>query len=252
MDYGCGLTSCAMVLAALVERERSGLGQYLEVPQTGAGLFAMSDVHGVAENLSETFPLDSAQLGHSPANALYRTADGWIVIACYCDREWQGVRRALAPHALASEVRWPRFAEVRAQRRDRSEAATALETALTQLTTGSALRRLRAENVPCTMPAACSVEEIINEPSMRSRGVIVTGDHFSAGEVTEVGHTVRFANANSWNLRPAPVVGQHSIAILQEIGRSEPEIARLIRSKVVNAPPTAASQLQVERRSDHG
>ncbi|HXD91545.1 MAG TPA: CoA transferase, partial [Candidatus Binataceae bacterium] len=36
MDYGCGLTSCTMVLAALVEREQSGVGQYLEVPQTGA------------------------------------------------------------------------------------------------------------------------------------------------------------------------------------------------------------------------
>src|SRR5216684_4504865 len=54
MDYGCGLTSCAMVLAALVERERSGVGQYLEVPQTGAGLFAMSDVYGTAQHKIET------------------------------------------------------------------------------------------------------------------------------------------------------------------------------------------------------
>jgi crotonobetainyl-CoA:carnitine CoA-transferase CaiB-like acyl-CoA transferase len=93
MDYGCGLTSSAMVLAALVERERSGVGQYLEVPQTGAGLLAMSDVHGHKDSKSETFPLDHEQRGHAPTNALYRTADGWLVIACYSDREWDGVRR---------------------------------------------------------------------------------------------------------------------------------------------------------------
>jgi crotonobetainyl-CoA:carnitine CoA-transferase CaiB-like acyl-CoA transferase len=112
MDYGCGLTSAVMVIAALAERERSGAGQYIEVPQTGAGLLAMSDVHGDRANLSETFPLDSEQRGHAPTNALYRTADGWIVIACYCDREWSGVRRALALDAAA----WPSFAEARAQR----------------------------------------------------------------------------------------------------------------------------------------
>jgi crotonobetainyl-CoA:carnitine CoA-transferase CaiB-like acyl-CoA transferase len=87
MDYGCGLTSTVMVLAALVERERSGLGQYLEVPQTGAGLLAMSDVHGHREHKSETFPLDHEQRGHAPTNALYRTRDGWVVIACYSERE---------------------------------------------------------------------------------------------------------------------------------------------------------------------
>jgi len=245
MDYGCGLTSCTMVLAALLEREQSGIGQYLEVPQTGAGLFAMSDVHGLRDSKSETFPLDHDQRGHSPANALYRTADGWVVIACYCESEWAGVRRA-----LGIESAWPSFALARGQRFDRSEAAKTIEAALLQLTTPSALRRLRAEDVPCTVPAPFSSAEIVSEPTMRSRGVIVTEDHFDAGEVTEVGHTVRFGNANTWNLRPAPVTGQHSVAILREIGRDDAEIAGLIASKVVNVPasaPAARNQPAVSR-----
>jgi crotonobetainyl-CoA:carnitine CoA-transferase CaiB-like acyl-CoA transferase len=74
MDYGCGLTSATMTVAALVERERSGRGQYIEVPQTGAGLLAISDAHGFEGRLSETFPLDYDQRGHAPSNALYRTS----------------------------------------------------------------------------------------------------------------------------------------------------------------------------------
>jgi crotonobetainyl-CoA:carnitine CoA-transferase CaiB-like acyl-CoA transferase len=234
MDYGCGLTSCTMVLAALLERERSGLGQYLEVPQTGAGLFAMSDVHGLRDSKVETFPLDRDQRGHSPANALYPTADGWIVIACYSDREWTGVRRA-----LGIATAWPAFAEARRERIYRSVAAQTIAAALAQLPTPSALRRLRAEDVPCTVPAPFSAAEIVSEPTMRARGVIVTEEHYAAGEVTEVGHTVRFSHANTWNLRPAPVTGQHSVAILREIGRDEATIAQLIASNVVNAPAEA-------------
>jgi crotonobetainyl-CoA:carnitine CoA-transferase CaiB-like acyl-CoA transferase len=230
MDYGCGLTSCAMVLAALVERERSGIGQYLEVPQTGAGLFAMSDVYGTADHRIETFPLDRGQRGHSPANALYQTADGWVVVACYSEREWTGLCRALGLDAAG----WPSFAEVRNQALNASPAAAMICAAMLELSKAAALRRLRAEDVPAASPEPFSPAEVIAEPTLRSRGVIVTEDHFDAGEVAEVGHTVRFSNASRWNLRPAPVTGQHSVTVLRELGRSEAEIARLIESKIVN------------------
>jgi len=237
MDYGCGLTSATMVIAALAERERSGVGQYLEVPQTGAGLLAMSDVHGAREQLSETFPLDREQRGHAPTNALYRTSDGWIVIACYSDREWSGVRHALG----FDEAPWPPFAEARAQRLSASPIARSIEASLAKLTIESAMRRLRAEAVPCAVPAPFGPAEVIADPTMLSRGVIVREEHYEAGEIFEVGHTLRFGQANSWNLRPAPVTGQHSIKILRELGRSEDEINALLANKVVNAPPRPAS-----------
>jgi crotonobetainyl-CoA:carnitine CoA-transferase CaiB-like acyl-CoA transferase len=230
MDYGCGLTSTVMVLAALVERECSGLGQYLEVPQTGAGLLAMSDVHGHRERKSETFPLDHDQRGHAPTNALYRTFDGWIVIACYSQHEWESVRRA-----LAIDASWPSFAEARNQRFGQSDTAQLVQAALINCSTAAATRRLRAEDVPCMVPAPFAPAEVIVEPTLRSRGVIVAEQHHDAGEIFEVGHTIRFGNANSWNLRPAPVTGQHSIKILRELGISEAEIKKLIDSKVVNA-----------------
>ncbi len=230
MDYGCGLTSAVMVLAALVERERSGAGQYLEVPQTGAGLLAMSDVHGHRDRKSETFPLDHNQRGHAPTNALYRTSDGWVVIACYSDQEWESVRRALAIGAP-----WPSFAEARNQRYGQSDTAQLVQAVLVNCSTVMAIRRLRAEGVPCTVPAPLAPAEVIVEPTLRSRGVIVSEQHHDAGEILEVGHTIRFGHANSWNLRPAPVTGQHSIAILRELGRSEAEIKVLIDAKVVNA-----------------
>ena len=245
MDYGCGLTSCAMVLAALVERERSGVGQYLEVPQTGAGLLAMSDVHGHRSSKSETFPLDHEQRGHAPTNALYGTADGWLVIACYSDREWDGVRRGLG----IADAQWSAYAQARQERLDASATARAIEGALAPLTTAAALRRLRAEGVPCTSPATFEPEEVIVEPALCARGVVVAEEHYDAGEISEIGHTVRFGSANTLNLRPAPVTGQHSVEILRELGRGEAEIERLIASKVVNAAARAASAKTGEKNA---
>jgi len=77
--------------------------------------------------------------------------------------------------------------------------------------------------------------EAIAEPALRSRGVVVAEQHYDAGEVFEVGHAVRFGNANALCLRPAPVTGQDSVEILREIGRNDDEIERLIENKVVNA-----------------
>jgi formyl-CoA transferase len=76
---------------------------------------------------------------------------------------------------------------------------------------------------------------------MLSRGVIVREQHSAAGEIFEVGHTLRFGNANSHNVRPAPLTGQHSVEILRELGRSEADINALLANKVVNSPATPAS-----------
>jgi crotonobetainyl-CoA:carnitine CoA-transferase CaiB-like acyl-CoA transferase len=245
MDYGCGLTSCAMVVAALYEREHSGVGQYLEVPQTGAGLLAMSDVHGHKEAKSESFPLDREQRGHAPTNALYATADGWIVIACYSDREWNGLRCALG----ISDIAWPSYTDARRQRLGASLIARRLEVEIGKTSTVSALRRLRAEGVPCVAPGSFEPAEVITEPSMLSRGVIVAEDHAEAGEVYEVGHTVRFGSGNTLNLRPAPALGQHTLQILRELGRSDREIDELIESKVVNAAGARGSSKALEKHA---
>src|ERR1700687_2453859 len=97
------------------------------------------------------------------------------------------------------------------------------------------------EGVPCTLPATFEPEELIAEPAMRARGVVVAEQHYDAGEIYEVGHTVRFGSTNALNLRPAPVTGQHSVEILRELGRSEAEIEQLITRKVVNSAGRAAS-----------
>jgi crotonobetainyl-CoA:carnitine CoA-transferase CaiB-like acyl-CoA transferase len=229
MDYGCGLTSATMTIAALVERERSGKGQYIEVPQTGAGLLAMSDAHGHQGGISETFPLDYDQRGHAPTNALYRTNDGWIVIACYSAAQWDGVRRGLG----INSARWPSYQDARQERMGDSKVAQLLTEVIGGLACADAQRQLRAEGVPCAIPQPLTPAQTVNEPSLRSLNVIVAAHHPEGGDVLEVGHTIRFGNATAVHLNPVPLIGQNSVAILRELGKSEAEIQSLVEDKII-------------------
>jgi formyl-CoA transferase len=102
--------------------------------------------------------------------------------------------------------------------------------------------------VPCTIPTPFEPAAVIIEPTLRSRGVIVAEEHHEAGEIFEVGHTIRFTCANWLNTRPAPVTGQNSREILRELACSEAEIERLIGSKVVRAAHSSPPAKEVAGR----
>jgi len=189
----------------------------------------MSDAHGYEGRISETFPLDYDQRGHAPTNALYRTADGWIVIACYSPIEWEGVRRGLG---IAS-AQWPGYERARQEKVGDSETVHTIAEAMGRLTTADAQRRLQAEGAPCAVPQRVTPQQIVAEPSLRALNVIVAEHHPEGGNVLEVGHTVRFGNANAVHLNPVPLIGQNSIAILRELGKSEAEIRSLIDGKII-------------------
>ena len=237
MDYGCGMTSAGVVIAALIERERSGLGQYVEVPEVGVGLLAMADVHGTRDHLTETFHLGQTQRGHAPSNALYPVRDGWIVLGCYSDAEWQRLGAALglsAGLAGASGAAWPAFVEARAQHLDGSPLARAIEGALASHTVASALALLAAHRVAAESPRAVSGAEAIHLPILHEHGIMSVTQHAEEGEVYQIAHPARFSRRTRPQLEPGPLVGEHTAAILREIGMTEAQIADLHARRVVN------------------
>ncbi|MEX2446220.1 MAG: CoA transferase [Dehalococcoidia bacterium] len=230
MDYGCGMTSTGVVLAALVERERSGQGQYVEVPEVGIGLVAMADVHGTKDDLVQTFPLGPSQRGHSPANALYPVRDGWVTVGCYGEEEWQRLGVALD----LVDAGWPPFVEARAQGFDESPWSARIEAALASHTVESALALLGAHGVAAATPRSLTAAEAVALPHLHDQGVLYRSQHAEEGEVFQVAHPARFSRRTRPQLHPGPLVGEHTAAILREIGMSEPQIEDLHRRRVVN------------------
>ena len=234
MDYGCGMTSAGAVIAALIERERSGLGQYVEVPEVGIGLLAMADVHGPSKDaLVQTFPLGPTQRGHAPSNGLYPVSDGWIVLGCYGAEEWGRLGTALGVAAAS----WPAFAEARAQRLEDSPVTRVIEAALAAHTVESALVLLAAHRVAAESPRLITNNEAIRLPILHEFGIMSVTQHAEEGEVWQVAHPARFSTRTRPQLEPGPLIGEHTVGILHEIGWTDAQIEDAHHRRVLNAGP---------------
>jgi crotonobetainyl-CoA:carnitine CoA-transferase CaiB-like acyl-CoA transferase len=230
MDYGAGLTSALATIAALFARERSGLGQYVEVPQTAAGLVALSDVYVEGDATHDGFALDSERRGPAPTNALFRTRDGWVTVACYSEGEWSRLKKALdLPDRL------PGYADAR-QLRLGHPGTEILDQAFLRLTNSDVRRRLNAADVPYAAPRQLDVHQAVNDPTLRALGVVLEAVQGDFGPVVEVGHTLRFSADPIQHRRTAPTFGQQTRAILSEIGCTDSQIRRLLGAQVVEGP----------------
>jgi crotonobetainyl-CoA:carnitine CoA-transferase CaiB-like acyl-CoA transferase len=225
-DFGAGLNAVPLVLAALIESERSGRGQFVETPQLGASLYWMSDTYVEDGETVETFALDSQQRGHAPTNALYPTRDGWILLACYDEREW-----AAAHSALGAARREP-YAEARRRGFDADDAVAPLAQALASLDTSEALSRLSHAGVACIEPRFVAVEMLLHG-ELTDVGPLVRYSHPLKGDVFDVGRPWRFSDAPDDPPRRPPVPGEHSRSILDDLGLPAAEVEQLLERGVV-------------------
>jgi crotonobetainyl-CoA:carnitine CoA-transferase CaiB-like acyl-CoA transferase len=232
VDYGGALSTAPLILEALVERERSGRGQYVEHPQLASAMWAMSDAHILHGVVHETFALDGRQLGHSAANALYPTADGWITLSCYSEREWRAAITALAAPVTSS------FAEARARRVDEGDNYPLLAAAVAELSTAEVLVALGAAGVAAAEPTPMTAEALA-EHGFDALGLVVRYEDPRVGDMFEIGQMVRFSETPFSHTRPTAGLGEHSREILEEFGIAPARIDELLWSGVVgqSAPP---------------
>ena len=79
------------------------------------------------------------------------------------------------------------------------------------------------------------IGEMLADPQVRARDMVVEVDHPRAGRVKALGHPIKFSETPAEMTRPAPLLGEHTRAILAELGYSEAEAADLIREGAVSA-----------------
>jgi crotonobetainyl-CoA:carnitine CoA-transferase CaiB-like acyl-CoA transferase len=145
-------------------------------------------------------------------------ADGYGIATPTSDADFQGICRALGVEgaddpAVATMV-------ARAVNKDAMQVMmTKLYEASAQLTTAEAIARLEAERVPCgvIIPAA----ELPDDPHARAIGLFVNSDHPTVGRVRLPRHPTQFSATPAAHQGPSPTLGEHTDAILAELGMGE-------------------------------
>ena len=214
----CDISGALMVATAitygLLTRQRTGKGLALETTMIGAGLYVNSQI------LDPRAPSDPRLacegFGLSPLYRLYRAGRGWVFLACGNEAEW----RAL--HAAFLEADGPRLSDFDTAWGDQ-ELNARIEQAFAPYDPDDLERRCRAAGAPCVAVPA-SRGEAVNQPWTSDAGLMVPTEDSLVGSYRRYA-SLLFHDGEAVAARGVPALGEHTAAVLGELGFSEAKIA---------------------------
>jgi len=229
LDLSTGILCALGVSAALLQRQRTGLGQRVDASllETAVSLLAFH-----AEGYLLTGAVPTALGSGHPSLSPYRNfkcRDGqWIFIAAANDRFWGKLARAIELPDMAED---PRFAKNQERVKNRAELEGILERAIAQRDREPLLKILEEADVPAT--PVNTVDQVMNDPQTAERGIVQRVRHTKLGEIPVVGTPLRFSRMSPGVRRAAPLRGEHTDEILAEHGYTPARIQALRDKKVV-------------------
>jgi crotonobetainyl-CoA:carnitine CoA-transferase CaiB-like acyl-CoA transferase len=206
MDHQCALASVVATLLALYHRGRTGEGQFVSGSLLGSGALTISETYLKADGELAPFAgLDGDQTGSAPGYRIMQLSDGWIAVAARTLKQQQ----ALCQVAGTSEIH-----QVPAAVGGRS--------------CGDLLRDLDAAGVPSEPVRQQQRFPFFDDPANRSAGLVAEYQHAEWGKMEQPGALWYFGDLGVRLDYAPPALGEHTAAILNEIGLSESDIDGLV------------------------
>ena len=222
---GGTLHAIIAILTALIARERTGVGQYIDVSMTDGvvSLQGMLSVwyfqHGVVPRRGEG-PLD----GQFPNYGVYQTKDGgYVAIGCIEPYFWENLCREMG---LEEFVPCP----MELSEKTEEMRATLRRLFLTK-TKEEWYEQLAPKNIP--IAKVYSIDEVFNDPQVLARQMVLDLNHPTLGKVKQTGFPMKFSETPGKVRNFAPLFGQHTDEVLKELGYKKAESKRLRQEGVV-------------------
>jgi len=228
IDRITALHACIGALAALREREISGLGQSLEV--------CLADTGFTVNEIPISAYLGDGQLTERPSQGggsgivggMYETADGYMILAAGNDAMWLRMSEALEKPHWANDERF----KTRSQRQANGHLLEDEMAAwFKERKTKYIIDYLSSFSIPCA--PVNTTEQAANEPQLHERGILEEVPDPVAGTMWVTGKMIKF-DRTPMVVGSAPTVGQHTKEILQDLlTYSEDEVTAMVDDKVV-------------------
>jgi crotonobetainyl-CoA:carnitine CoA-transferase CaiB-like acyl-CoA transferase len=228
IDYSAGIHAAYGIVIALLNREQTGKGERIDISLMDIGIVQMGAFvthYTMTGELPER--MGSAHKAWAPYQA-FEASDGWVLIAVASDEMWLNLCKVLKLEDLGNDSR---YATPQSRRKHRKELAELL----TKVTRQYRARELESLLSEAGVPSGQlrNIAEVMEDPQVKARHLIDDIEYPGLGKIKVVKNPIFFSGHAPRTQLQAPQLGEHTAAVLAELGYSEAEIQRLEDTGIV-------------------
>ncbi len=230
-DHTTSMATVGGILAALVERQRTGKGRLVESSLIRAGIYAAGSDMAVQLKFGKLGSTKSRHEAVQPISNFFKTRSGewFVIVPRQGSVDWTAVCKIIGQPELETD---PRFANPKGRRANAAELVDILDAAFAEHDLDHWRHKLDEHDViwsPLMRPS-----DVVADPQAIAAGAFVdVPEEDGSGTFKAPAGPVRFPGADDGPKGPAPALGQHTADVLRGLGYSEDDLARLRDSKTI-------------------
>ena len=214
-DITAGILGATGVLAALINRDKTGKGQRVDTSLYEAGIVHTYWQSAIAGATGKSpGPLGSAHPLTAPYQA-FKTKDNWITIGASNQNNWMNLLNAIQRIDLQED---DRFKDNNSRMKNLEALAPILQEELLKKTSNEWIKIFDDKGLPCG--PINSITEMHNDPHTLDRKMVIEVDNKKAGKSKAIGMPIKFSDTNTKTEIGATNFGQHTDEILIQFGYS--------------------------------
>jgi crotonobetainyl-CoA:carnitine CoA-transferase CaiB-like acyl-CoA transferase len=230
--------ACSAICASLYWRDRSGVGQYIDISLLDAA-FQGQDM-AIEQFIASGGKVRMTRRGLRDLIfvpwGFFKGKDGWAVIMCGNETMWAPLAKTMGREDMVTDPRYDTFAH---RYDNRDEVYKIVEDwVMAQPSIDNVVTAMDAAGVPCDR--VNTIEQAVNHPQVKARNLLVDRQHSTLGPMKVVNSGLNFSRTEADPPGQPPFLGEHNREILEDLlGMSSADVTRLTESKVLYEDPRA-------------